>query len=332
MTPVDGNHAPRASSGGRWLCLVLIGCAAIAVGCGGDDHGGATETSLRVGVIPIVDVAPLYLGREQGFFEEENLAIEPVPAQGGAAIVPSVVSGDFQIGFANVVSLLIARDRGIPVTIVAEGTKGGKDERSDSSALLVRGDGKIQTAEDLEGTTIALNTLKNVTEVTAKAALEEQGVDVDKLDFVEVPFPDMIPALESGRVDAVFVVEPFVTLGKQGGARQITAPFAATAPNLSTATYFTTERYLAGHEDVVRRFTRALEKSLRYAEDHPDEAREILLTYTEIPEPAAENLTLPNWDPEINRAGVARLGELSQKHGLLENAPTPTDELIHAGR
>jgi len=303
------------------------------VGCGGHDDAGAgsgtEETSIRVGVIPIVDVAPLYLGREQGFFEEEGLAIEPVPAQGGAAIVPSVLSGDVQMGFSNIVSLLIARDRGIPVTILAEGTKGGADERSDSSALLVRGGGKIQSAEDLEGATIALNTLKNVTEVTAKAALEERGIDIEKLDFVEVPFPDMIPALESGRVDAVFVVEPFVTLGKQRGARQITAPFAATAPNLSTATYFTTERYLAEHEDVVRRFTRALEKSLRYAEDHPDDARRILLTYTEIPDAAAENLTLPNWDPEINRAGVARLGVLSRKYGLLEDAPTPA-ELIHA--
>jgi NitT/TauT family transport system substrate-binding protein len=314
----------------RWRCLVLIACAAIPVGCGGDDDGAAA-TSLRVGVIPIVDVAPLYLGREQGFFEEENLTIEPVPAQGGAAIVPSVVSGDLQIGFSNVVSLLVARDRGIPVTIVAEGTKGGADERSDSSALLVRGDGGIRTAEDLEGRTIALNTLKNVTEVTARAALQEQGVDVEKLDLIEVPFPEMIPALESGRVDAVFVVEPFVTLGLQGGARRITAPFAATAPNLSTATYFTTAGYLAEHEDVVRRFSRALEKSLRYAEDHPDEAREILRTYTEIPEGVAEKLTLPNWDPEINRAGVARLGELSREYGLLEDAPTPAHELIHSG-
>jgi NitT/TauT family transport system substrate-binding protein len=310
--------------------LILIVCAAIAVGCGADDDDAAA-TTVRVGVIPIVDVAPLYLGREQGFFEEENLVVEPVPAQGGAAIVPSVVSGDLQIGFSNVVSLMVARDRGIPVTIVAEGTKGGADERSDSSALLVRGDGDIRTAEDLEGSTIALNTLKNVTEVTAKAALQEQGVDVDELDLIEVPFPDMIPALESGRVDAVFVVEPFMTLGLQGGARQITAPFAATAPNLSTATYFTTERFLADQEDVVHRFTRALEKSLRYAVDHPDEAREILLTYTEIPEAVAEKLTLPNWDPEINRAGVARLGELSREYGLLQEAPTPPEELIHPG-
>jgi hypothetical protein len=55
---------------------------------------------------------------------------------------------------------------------------------------------------------------------------------------------------------------------------------------------------------------------------------EVLATLAGHP---AENLTLSNWDPEINRAGLARLGELSWKYGLLEEAPTPTEELIHAG-
>ena len=73
--------------------------------CGGDDSGdsgggggggGDQEVQLaRVGVIPIVDVAPIYLGVEQGFFEEQGLEVELVPGSGGAAAVPCVVSGDY---------------------------------------------------------------------------------------------------------------------------------------------------------------------------------------------------------------------------------------------
>ena len=91
--------------------LVLLS-ALVGASCGGgDDDGGGGQgemTSVRVGVIPITPVAPVYLGVEQGCFEREGLRVEPVPARGGAAIVPAVQSGDQQFGFSNSVSLMIA--------------------------------------------------------------------------------------------------------------------------------------------------------------------------------------------------------------------------------
>ncbi|HXF02613.1 MAG TPA: ABC transporter substrate-binding protein, partial [Arthrobacter sp.] len=58
---------------------------------GGEASGGMTK--INVGVIPIVDVAPIYLGKEEGFFEEEGLDLELTLAQGGAAIIPAITSG-----------------------------------------------------------------------------------------------------------------------------------------------------------------------------------------------------------------------------------------------
>ena len=37
----------------------------------------ASTTTLKVGVIPIADVAPLYVGIDQGFFKDEKLTIKP---------------------------------------------------------------------------------------------------------------------------------------------------------------------------------------------------------------------------------------------------------------
>jgi hypothetical protein len=50
-------------------------------------------TPITVGVIPIVDAASSYLGVQEGFFEEQGLEVSLETAQGGAASVPSVVSG-----------------------------------------------------------------------------------------------------------------------------------------------------------------------------------------------------------------------------------------------
>jgi NitT/TauT family transport system substrate-binding protein len=314
------------------VLLLALACAAAAAGCGDDDDdgggGGAGEpTTLNVGVIPIADVAPLYLGMDKGFFEDERLTLKPQLAEGGAAITPAVLSGDFQIGFSNTISLLIAASKDLPVEIISQGVLAGKTEEQAWADLLVLKDGPIKQPKDLEGKTIAVNTLENICEVTIKASLEKDGVAVDKLKFTEVPFPDMNAALEAGRVDAACVVEPFVSQGKAGKARGIDPFYVRTAPDLTVATYFTSKQYAEQNADVVDRFVRAMDKSLTYAQSHPDEVRDVLLDYTEIPPEAAEQIKLPIWRPDLNKPTIELLSKLSLKYGLIEEQPD-LDELI----
>jgi NitT/TauT family transport system substrate-binding protein len=315
------------------MLLLALACAAGVAACGDDDDGGgggggdSGPTTLRVGVIPIADVAPLYLGMKKGFFEDEQLTIEPQLAEGGAAITPAVLSGDFQIGFSNTISLLIAASQDLPVKIITQGVLAGKSEKEAWADLLVLKDGPIKEPSDLEGKTIAVNTLENICEVTIKASLEKEGVAVDTLKFAEVPFPDMNAALEAGRVDAACVVEPFVSQGKAGAARGIDPFYVRTAPDLTVATYFTSTQYAEENADVVARFAKAMNKSLTYASEHSDEVRQVLLDYTEIPPEAVEQIKLPVWRPDLNEPTIELLSELSVKYGLIEEEPD-LDELI----
>ena len=316
---------PRAAA-----LLLALACAAALPACGDDDGndggggGGGAEagpTTLRVGVIPIADVAPLYLGMKEGFFEEQQLEIEPQLAEGGAAITPAVLSGDFQIGFSNTISLLIAASQDLPVEIISQGVLAGKTEEEAWADLLVLKDGPIKEPADLEGKTIAVNTLKNICEVTIKASLEKEGVAVDTLKFAEVPFPDMNAALEAGRVDGACVVEPFVSQGKAGAARGIDPFYVRTAPDLTVATYFTSKQYAEENADVVDRFVEAMNNSLTFAQENPDAVREVLLDYTEIPPEAVDQIKLPIWRPDLNEPTIELLSELSVKYGLIEEQP-----------
>jgi NitT/TauT family transport system substrate-binding protein len=307
--------------------LVALACALGIAACGDDDDGGggggaaSQPATLKVGVIPIADVAPLYLGMKKGFFKEEQLTIEPQLAEGGAAITPAVVSGDFQIGFSNTISLLIAASQDLPVQIISPGVSGAASEKDAWDDLLVPKTGPVKTTKDLEGKTIAVNTLKNICEVTIKASLEKDGVDVDSLKFAEVPFPDMNAALDAGRVDGACVVEPFVSQGKAGKSKGVDPFYERTAPNLTVATYFTTKQYAEQNADVVNRFVSAMNKSLTYAQSHPDEVREVLLDYTEIPPEAAEAIKLPQWRDDLGEPTIELLSELSKKYGLIEEEP-----------
>ena len=254
----------------RWIQFLAVGaaCAALGVGCGGDDEepaggGNAPEqaeaVTLKVGVIPIADVAPLYLGIKKGFFKEENLTIEPQLAEGGAAIIPSVMSGDYQIGFSNVVSLLIASSKKLPVQIISQGVLGGTNQDDAWDAVVLPKGSDVKTAKDLEGKTIAVNTLNNIGPVTINSWLEKNGADYKKVKYIEVPFPEMGAALESNRVDAAFTVEPAYSGALAGGGTPLFSSYVETAPNLTVATYFASKQYIAENGDIVERFKRAIE-------------------------------------------------------------------------
>ncbi|MDQ3631728.1 MAG: hypothetical protein M3417_10765, partial [Actinomycetota bacterium] len=84
------------------LALVAAMVPLLFAACGeGKNAGeGAGRVAVDVGVLPIADVAPLYLGRKRGFFADENLEVRP-RVTGGGEMVPSVVSGDFEFGWSN---------------------------------------------------------------------------------------------------------------------------------------------------------------------------------------------------------------------------------------
>ena len=320
----------KVGSGRRALALAGV-MALLVAACGdddddgddaetgaGDEPAGEELTTIAVGVVPVVDVAPLYLGIDQGFFEEEGLDVQPAVAQGGAAIIPAVVQGDQEIGFSNIVSLLIGQTEDLPVQVISQGIQATDDPENDTAAIAVTADSDIQEAADLEGKTIAINTLRNISELTVSAALEGEGVDVSTINFVEVPLPDMVGQLEAGQVDAAGLVEPFITTGKAAGHRMLIYDRVATEPEMTIATYFTSDAYLESNPEVVEGFVRAMHRSLEYATENPDEARQAIGEFTEIPPEVLEEVVLPLWQTDLNEPSIELVSELMVTYGITD--------------
>jgi NitT/TauT family transport system substrate-binding protein len=117
------------------------------------------------------------------------------------------------------------------------------------------------------------------------------------------------------------VVEPFLTQAISQGARPVAWNFVDAAPNLTVATYFTSDRMLKEKPDLVKRFTEAMKESLAYADSHPDDVRKILATYTKIPAEVIAKMTLPKFPADVNRESIQTLADLAQQDGLVKNKP-----------
>jgi len=301
----------------RHLIALLLSTTLLATACGSEASG---PDKVTVGVIPILDVAPIYLGVEKGFFSKRDMDVTLKQAEGGAAIIPAVASKQYQFGFSNVVSLLLAHSQGLPVKIVSNGNNSTGVDGEDFAALMVKGDSPIKSAADLEGKTVAANTLQNIVDTTVRASVRKAGGDPAKVKFTALPFPEQPAALQAGQVDAVFVVEPFQQAVLADGGRKIASSYVDAAPNLTVAAYFATQELIGDNPDLVKRFTDAMRESLSYADSHPDEARDIIGSYTKIAPDVIEKVTLPKWPAEVNRDSVQTLADLALDDGLLEKA------------
>jgi NitT/TauT family transport system substrate-binding protein len=279
--------------------------------------GFCDATAVRVGVLPIAAVAPVYAAIEHGYFADAGLEVTPEVGQGGAALVPAVISGDHQFAYTNNVSLIQAQAQGLPLRVVADAAQALPSAPGAEDALVVR------EPADLEGATIGVNTVGNLGDVVIRAALEADSVDPATLEFVEIPFPDMVAAVEAGRVDAGWVVEPFIQAADAAGLRTVLSPFAATAERLggeglSIASYITSEDFAQANPDVVDAFARALERAFRRLEGDPDELRRIVRTYTDIPAPVAARMALPAFTADLTGESIPFLEDLMAEYGLIE--------------
>ncbi|MEU7226225.1 ABC transporter substrate-binding protein [Streptomyces chrestomyceticus] len=303
-----------AAAAAAALLLTLTAC-----GNDGSGPGGDGRDSIEIGALSIVDTAPVHLARSLGFFAEQGIDAKITTVQGGAYSSSGVVSGQFDFGFSNTTTLLTAREQGLPLKAVANGvaSTGRAGPGKDYSAVLVPKGSAIKSAKDLPGHKIAVNQLKNIGDTTIRAAVRRAGGDPEKLEFTEIPLPDMPAALAAGRVDAIWTVEPFQTQAIDQGAHEVCWPFAEATDDLTVAMYFTSEKLLREKPDLVKRFTAAVNQALAHARTHPEAVREELGKYTKIPPAVIRRIVLPKWPTEINRPSVQAIADFARKDGVL---------------
>lgn len=310
----------------RRVCTrrLVTGLAVLALGATAACGGSGSETTadglvpVDVGILPIVTNAPLALGVEKGFFAEEGLAVTTQVGQGGAALLPAVVSGQYDFAFSNNVSLLLARAQGLPIRIVAAASSAGVDPEPIDEAIVVPADSPVQSLAELNGSTIAVNTLNNIVEVADRVALEQGGADLGTIEFIEIPFPDMPAALEQGRMQAAHIAEPHLTRAVQAGARVVAHPYRVVQPDVHISSWFSTDQFLASDPDTVARFERALERSRVYATEHLDEVRAFIPGFLGLDPALADEIALGTWPGGMpSEQSLTSLYDASVRHGLL---------------
>ncbi|MGH3392126.1 MAG: ABC transporter substrate-binding protein [Actinomadura sp.] len=314
--------------------LAVLASTVVLSACGGgaDLSGGGSGTSAGDGAgqggmqkIKVSDTAGmpsafLTYGVQRGFFKAEGLDVEVQTSAGGATVIPALLNGGVDVAGSNVVSAVIAMNRGLPIKMIGAGTSTSTDPDMDFSGILVPKDSPIRTAADLAGKKVAVNTLRNINDVVIDASMRKAGAGSAKFRPVEMPFPDMLPAIERGDVDAGMLIEPFLTTGIDQGLRVVARPYSDARPGLQIGTYLMSAERAQQDPKLVAAFQRGLQTTAASVRTDPDAFRTALPKIANFKPDLARKINLTQWNVTTDRSSVELIATSMQRLGLTDRS------------
>jgi NitT/TauT family transport system substrate-binding protein len=316
----------------RTACIVAAGLATLwaTAACGGSAQPstsssgtgtGLEKTHLTVGALPIVDDAPLFLAIKNGYFKQQGLTVTTQIIPQSTLAIPDMLHGTVDlIGTGNYVSFFEGQAQ---KTFSIRVLSAGATCTQNSFGILTLPKSGIKGPAGLAGKTIAVNLTNNVQTLTADTLLKANGVSPASVKYVVVPFPDMAAALKAGRVNAISVVEPFMTGAEQAmGAVPVMSQCSGSVSRLPLSGYFATAAWAAKYPHTAHAFQVAMARAQAFADANPSAVQKVLPTYTKITAAAAPHIKLSYYPPALNPAQVQRVADLMLAGGLLK---TPLD-------
>ena len=279
---------------------------------GQSSPSSAAATSIVVGALPVLDTAGLQVAIKEGFFKQAGLTVTVKSVAQSTVAIPDLLHGSIDvIGGGNYVSFLEAQANGaFPVEFLAQAV----DCTADDYGVVAMPSSGITTAAGLAGKTVAVNLTQNIQTLTTNAVLKSEGVGAVR--YVQIPFPDMVPALKAGRVSAISVVEPFLSAALAAGGKLVAFTCTGPAADFPMSGYITTQGWAQQHAAAAKAFQQALEKGNAYADAHPDVVRSVLPGYTSITAAAAATVPLGVYPSTLTTSPLQRIAALMKAGGL----------------
>jgi NitT/TauT family transport system substrate-binding protein len=290
---------------------------------------------VNVGYMKIGDMSPFFLAMEKAFFKDAGLEINLAAMVGGAAIMPALTSGAINIGWSNTVSIYQGHLQGFDYRFIANGAV-NKRGTNEVFGVQVAADSPIKTAKDLEGKKVASNTLRNIIHVSGLAWIDKNGGDSSKVQWLELPFPQMEAAVVNKQIDAFVAVEPFVTVPSKVNkkTRVLGYPLGEIAPRLLIASYFVSEAWLKNpeNEKTARVFVEALNRGIDTHNANLEEARAVIAKYTGLKPEHLKEMPLPAFEKKLLESDLQPMMDAAFQYKLIERKFPPREVIAAMAR
>ncbi len=285
----------------------------------------SAATTLKFATSPSDSGSLAYIAEVQGYLKQAGVVADIEYLANGSASIAALVGGEIDITGSNMLSVIQARTKGIPIKVIA--TQAVYRRGQASTLLLVPADSPARSGHDLNGKTVAVNALGGSPHVAVESWIDKNGGDSSTVKYIEMTFSAMGPALASKRVDAGILNEPALTDALGNGARVLGDAYGALAQYWLTDCLVGTESYISAHSDDVRRFSVALHTAALWANRNRDKTAEMVAKMLKLDIATVNKMHRAVFAEQLTPAMIQPVIEAGLKYGAIAK-PMRAEELI----
>ena len=261
---------------GLSLLLVLVMLASVLAGCGKKpaSAGGLTPVTLNE-VAHSIFYAPMYVAIEEGYFEDEGIALTLVNGFGADKTMTAVLTGDADIGFCGSESTIYTY-------------AGGTEDYVVNFAQLTQRAGNFLVArEPIENFTWDMLKGKNVLggraggmpEMVFEYILKKNNIDpaADLNINQSIDFGSTAAAFSGGQGEFTVEFEPHATALETKGDGYVVASLGEDSGYVPYTAFSAKKSYIESNRDLIQSFTNALQKGMDFVQAHtPKEIAKVI--------------------------------------------------------
>jgi NitT/TauT family transport system substrate-binding protein len=303
----------RTSIAATVAIAVLAGCSGGASGGGG---GPLEKTNIVVDAFPAIDSAGLFIAEQRGLFKAQGLNVTIKLASTSQAAINGQLAGTYDITSADYVTYVDnALLHKAPLRIVAESSV----LQPNVLTLLVKAGSRVQSVQQLKHQVVSVNAPNDIGTLLVDSLLTDNGVPLNSVTFNNnVAFPNVGQELSSGKVDAAFAPEPFVSLdGMQAGTEVLADLDQGGSAGFPIQGVAVTQSWARANPNTLAAFERAYTQGQQIADTDRSAVELAIEKFLGLPALAAALVSLPNFPTGVDPVRLQRLVDAMVRFGLL---------------
>lgn len=233
---------------------------------------GTEKLKVRLDWTPWGVHAAIHLAQQKGWFNGAGIDVQAEDGNGSVTTVQIVGASDqFDVGHAALASMMIARDKGLPVKAVAVFA------RLSDVGLLVPQNAGIKGPKDLKGKKVAY-TAGSLEAPFVDAFLAAGGLKKDDIELINVDAAGKAATYVAGRADVAFSTIPFFLPVVSQTRPSEAIRFADYNLNMPSFGLFATESKIAARREAISKFASVVSGAWQYVYNgHEDEAVDAII-------------------------------------------------------
>jgi ABC-type nitrate/sulfonate/bicarbonate transport system substrate-binding protein len=299
----------------RTFLGLLAGSATAAV-LAADARARADDTPvIRLAALATDVAGEAIYGVDSGIFARAGLHVDLALFTNYGAIQSALVSHATDVAVFDTLGFAVTVSHDVPIQII--GASANYNTKTPTLLMCVAAKSPLRTPADLTGKTIAVGTLRGSADVSTRAWLAQNKVDGTSVKIIELPFPEMGPALDRGTIDAATIVEPYLNAALQAGARPFGKIYDAIAPHYAETLWATNADYAQQNPELVKRLMNGMYDVARWANANHAQTAQLLVKRAKLDEKTVAMMTRAEYATSLDPKLIQPVFDRALAYGVI---------------